>query len=90
MKSREEYPHIPPSCMDKFTHQSTDFLKNANSYFRQQNKIKKMKEQIQSEETILETIQQQQFKLCKHNYVMQPREYASPREWICSICDHYY
>ena len=88
--SKEQYPDIPDYSFENLKTQSHELLDAANQYYYQNSKVYKLKqsmeEKLEKEKKILKDLDKKFRSLCKHNFIPEPREYHSSREWTCSIC----
>ena len=69
-------------------HVSQEFLEAAEVYSQSQQKVNELRHRLRMEEEKKKEYYTVLVSKCKHKYEAQPREYQSPREWICSICKH--
>ena len=68
---------------------SQEFLEAAEVYRQQCTIVNTLQRQLQKEQKEKKQYYETLVSKCTHNYEAQPREYQSPREWICSICGDY-
>lgn len=88
-KSNNNFPHLSQERLDKWKDCPSEFLDAANEYFEIEQKFYKMKRELDLVEKQMMEKKKIYYSSCKHNYKEEPRQYQTPREWVCLICGHY-
>ena len=64
------------------------FEKAKKEYNEHLHRLHCLQTQVDDMRHIVEEKKKAMYEACIHDYEAQPREYQSPREWICRKCLH--
>lgn len=67
---------------------SSTFDQAKMDYHEHMNRLHCLMSQVADLERMVEKKKKAMYEACTHEYEVQPREYQSPREWICLKCSH--
>lgn len=81
-----QYEHIPQHMYERFQNQSDSFLQRANEYFKSYDNVYKYTKLLREAEKTMKQKRKEYYAACNHDFEMLPREYQTPREYVCRIC----
>ena len=83
--------HIPDHIQQKYENEnvSKDFIRAAEEYYKSCSAVTNIHVQLEKAVREKDNLREQMKSMCTHRYEVQPREYQTPREYICAICGDY-